>query len=80
MKFKSILLAIVSVCGISVLCALPAYAKSGGSNGGGKHKDITVTKTNDKSSPKMMSTGKKNSSVLRSNNTGDRKGGRYLAQ
>jgi hypothetical protein len=42
-----------AVC-VALLWSMPANARSGGSQGG-QHKDLTITKRDDKSSPKMMS-------------------------
>lgn len=68
---------------IVILIAL-AWPLSSQARGGSKstgHKDITITKTTDKSSPTMMeSKSKTKSSLLRGNNSTDRKGGRYLGQ
>lgn len=76
-----------------ILIAPAAYARGGGSHHA-SHSDITVTKTTDKGSTKMMSrdaasgkaTGKRmykpytaTTSALRGNNTNNQKGGRYLA-
>jgi hypothetical protein len=77
-----------------ILIAPAAYARGGGSHHA-SHSDITVTKTTDKGSTKMMSrdaasgqaTGKRmykpvkatSTSLLRGNNQNNQKGGRYLA-
>ena len=76
-----------------ILIAPAAHARGGGSHHT-SHSDITVTKTTDKGSTKMMSrdaasgkaTGKRmykpytaTTSALRGNNTNNQKSGRYLA-
>jgi hypothetical protein len=43
-----------SVICTALLWSAPSNARSGGSQGG-QHKDLTITKRDDKSSPKMMS-------------------------
>jgi len=63
-----------------ITLAWPAASQA--RNGGSKTttpKEITITKTNDKSSPKMMES-KTKSSLLRGNNSNNQKGGRYLGQ
>ena len=78
-----------------ILIAPPALARGSGGSHHASHSDITVTKTTEKGSTKMMSrdaasgqaTGKrmhkpytaKSSSLLRGTSGGDGKGGRYLA-
>lgn len=80
---------------VSLILVAPAaaHARGGGSHHT-SHSDITVTKTTDKGSTKMMSrdaasgqaTGKRmykpttaTKSLLRGNNKNNQKGGRYLA-
>ena len=81
---------------LSLILIAPAtvYARSSGGTHHTSHSDLTVTKTTDKGSTKMMSrdaasghaTGKRmykpytaTTSALRGNSGNDRKGGRYLA-
>ncbi|HKS87128.1 MAG TPA: hypothetical protein VJR71_16745 [Pseudolabrys sp.] len=73
------ILSIVALSLIMLAWPVPSQARSGGSKAGG-HKEITITKTKDKSSPKLMDANKTNSSVLRGHNSNNQKGGRYLAQ
>jgi hypothetical protein len=51
---KSLVLLTGSVICLALLWSVPSNARSGGSQGG-QHKDLTITKRDDKSSPKMMS-------------------------
>jgi hypothetical protein len=71
--------AIVALAFIVLQWPICSHARGGGSQSG-SHKDITITKTTDKSSVKMTNAKKSNSSLLRGNNSNNQKGGRYLAQ
>jgi type VI protein secretion system component Hcp len=50
---KSVALALGAVIGIALLWPVVSNARGGGSHGA-QHNDLTITKSSDKSSPKMM--------------------------
>jgi len=70
--------AIITVSAASFVLASilsPASARSGSGSSGGQHHDITVTKSTDKSSSKMMMQGTSNGNTARPPKVGTKKTG-----